>query len=353
MAVLDGRVRPRRGREGGRHARLRRSGPPTSPRSPARRRCTRRIRASSSRRRIAGRPNPRHLEKAAYLELGRAAAVEVARRNGVGRRGHRASPSPTATRSRRSASASTVARELDAGGPRASTSPRDAEAELAPPAGTGPPPFATGGGYDGPLAYRQGEPMRPDVALAFDRLARGRARGRRRPHRLQRLPLRRRAGGPLRPQPGPEVGRAARARRCTATRPSSTSARRRPTAGSPRTRRASTSSCATRGNRGIGATPSTRARRSARRPTARSAAARSRSSSRPASRPRSTAPRSAGRSPPRSWPPSSTRSRASTRSRSARAGAQGIAQFMPGTARAYGPRRPVRRRPRRSTPRRT
>src|SRR5438552_1499924 len=29
---------------------------------------------------------------------------------------------------------------------------------------------AEGGGYDGRLAYRQGKPMRPDVALAFDRL---------------------------------------------------------------------------------------------------------------------------------------------------------------------------------------
>ena len=27
-----------------------------------------------------------------------------------------------------------------------------------------------GGGYDGPLAYRQGKPMRPDVARAFDRM---------------------------------------------------------------------------------------------------------------------------------------------------------------------------------------
>ena len=36
-----------------------------------------------------------------------------------------------------------------------------------------------GGGYDGPLAYRQGKPMRPDVALAFDRMAAAaRARGR-------------------------------------------------------------------------------------------------------------------------------------------------------------------------------
>jgi hypothetical protein len=33
------------------------------------------------------------------------------------------------------------------------------------------PTTGSGGGYDGPLAYRQGKPMRPDVALAFDRMA--------------------------------------------------------------------------------------------------------------------------------------------------------------------------------------
>ena len=33
------------------------------------------------------------------------------------------------------------------------------------------PAAASGGGYDGPLAYRQGKPMRPDVAAAFDRMA--------------------------------------------------------------------------------------------------------------------------------------------------------------------------------------
>jgi hypothetical protein len=47
-----------------------------------------------------------------------------------------------------------------------------ATAELLPDAGAGGlPDHASGGGYDGPLAYRQGKPMRPDVALAFDRLA--------------------------------------------------------------------------------------------------------------------------------------------------------------------------------------
>ena len=41
------------------------------------------------------------------------------------------------------------------------------------PAACRPPPEA--GGYSGPLVYRQGKPMRPDVALAFDRLARAAA----------------------------------------------------------------------------------------------------------------------------------------------------------------------------------
>ena len=43
-----------------------------------------------------------------------------------------------------------------------------AEAELAPPGELA----ASGGGYDGPLATRQGERMRPDVARAFDRIER-------------------------------------------------------------------------------------------------------------------------------------------------------------------------------------
>jgi soluble lytic murein transglycosylase-like protein len=46
-----------------------------------------------------------------------------------------------------------------------------ATAELAPDGGAGFPSQATGGGYRGPLAYRQGKPMRPDVAQAFDRMA--------------------------------------------------------------------------------------------------------------------------------------------------------------------------------------
>ena len=47
---------------------------------------------------------------------------------------------------------------------------RAATAELSPPAGDPLPLEASGSGYTGPLAYRQGKPMRPDVARAFDRM---------------------------------------------------------------------------------------------------------------------------------------------------------------------------------------
>jgi hypothetical protein len=47
-----------------------------------------------------------------------------------------------------------------------------AAAEIAPDGGgDAMPGQASGGGYSGPLAYRQGKPMRPDVAAAFDRMA--------------------------------------------------------------------------------------------------------------------------------------------------------------------------------------
>ena len=116
---------------------------------------------------IRGRSNPRHLEKHAYLALGRAAAVRVAAANGA----------PGATVA--FPDAETIApvrvrvgveRRLAFGG-KALPMRAQAEAELAPPRGFGPAAFGSGGGYDGPLAYRQGEPMRPDVALAFDRMA--------------------------------------------------------------------------------------------------------------------------------------------------------------------------------------
>jgi hypothetical protein len=102
---------------------------------------------------FTARDDPAHLEKAAYLAIGRAAASDVARRNGA----------PAAAPSFPDAATIAPVRI------RVRVTEAVAEAELAPGAGTDG--FATGGGYSGPLAHRQGKPMRPDVALAFDRMA--------------------------------------------------------------------------------------------------------------------------------------------------------------------------------------
>jgi Transglycosylase SLT domain/D-alanyl-D-alanine carboxypeptidase len=119
---------------------------------------------------IRGRRNPRHLGKDQYLRLGRTAALTTVRRNGA-REGAVDFPDGdeiAPVRIRVTVSDPVV---VNAGGRRAEAPIRArAEAELAPPGG-GLAQFASGGGYSGPLAYRQGKPMRPDVALAFDRMA--------------------------------------------------------------------------------------------------------------------------------------------------------------------------------------
>jgi Transglycosylase SLT domain/D-alanyl-D-alanine carboxypeptidase len=119
---------------------------------------------------IRGRRNPRHLGKGEYLRRGRTAALTTVRRNGAREAsvefpdGEEIAP----VRIRVTVSDPAV---VKAGGRRAEAPIRArAEAELAPPGG-GLAQFASGGGYSGPLAYRQGKPMRPDVALAFDRMA--------------------------------------------------------------------------------------------------------------------------------------------------------------------------------------
>jgi hypothetical protein len=121
-------------------------------------------------------PNPRRLEEREY----RAAAVAAAIRAG-GRNGAAIAPADVTFPTSGFAPARVTVQvrgdaRVSPGGEGSRARSRipiraSATAELSPAAGEAFPGTATGGGYDGPLAYRQGEPMRPDVALAFDRMA--------------------------------------------------------------------------------------------------------------------------------------------------------------------------------------
>jgi hypothetical protein len=118
-----------------------------------------------------GLPNPRHLEKAAYLARARAAALDAARANGVGathlRLGFPDVSSFAPVRAR-----AVVVAGLAVGGGRTRTEASAVAEAAAPPVTPGGMPVtASGGGYSGTLVYRQGEGMRPDVAAAFDRMA--------------------------------------------------------------------------------------------------------------------------------------------------------------------------------------
>jgi Transglycosylase SLT domain/D-alanyl-D-alanine carboxypeptidase len=133
-----------------------------------------------------GAPNPTHLTKGEYLARATAAARKAAAANGVDPRRVRVrfpdmdSFAPVQARAR-------VLGELEreripgperdrSGRPARRGEPIDvvasATAEASAPASfDGMPTMASGGGYSGPLVYRQGEGMRPDVAAAFDRMA--------------------------------------------------------------------------------------------------------------------------------------------------------------------------------------
>ncbi len=116
---------------------------------------------------LGPRANPAHLERDAYVARGRRAALVTARRNGarVVKVSFPDADTFAPVRIRVDVRDPVVVadgRERVAAGARA-------EAELAPPADIA---FAAGvGEYRGPLAMRQGKPMRPDVATAFDRMA--------------------------------------------------------------------------------------------------------------------------------------------------------------------------------------
>ncbi|HEX4733121.1 MAG TPA: transglycosylase SLT domain-containing protein [Thermoleophilaceae bacterium] len=129
-----------------------------------------------------GVPNPMYMSKPQYLALARAAAGSAAVRNGI-RLGIgdvtfpdllSFAPAQVRVRIKRTARV-----RLPAFGGRrdapfavaakatASIMPLAGAGALMPSLGGG----SGGGGYSGPLALRQGKPMRPDTAAAFDRLA--------------------------------------------------------------------------------------------------------------------------------------------------------------------------------------
>jgi soluble lytic murein transglycosylase-like protein len=119
----------------------------------------------------SGAPNPAHLDRAEYLARARAAATDAARHNGADPRRIRVDfPDGDSFAPLRARVG--LAAELDPGETEVDV---HAVAEAVPPASGSTAPagatMATGGGYSGPLVYRQGKPMRPDVAAAFDRMA--------------------------------------------------------------------------------------------------------------------------------------------------------------------------------------
>ena len=128
-----------------------------------------------------GAANPQHLDKEQYLARAAEAARDAAVRNGVDL-DHlrvsfpdRESFAPTLVKASVLASldrSALPARGSNTGKHAGVRVEASAKAEASPPVtGTGAPTMASGGGYSGPLAYRQGKPMRPDVAEAFDLMA--------------------------------------------------------------------------------------------------------------------------------------------------------------------------------------
>ncbi len=118
-----------------------------------------------------GAPNPRHLDKAAYLARARAAALLSGRANGVDAARLLVS-FPDGDSFAPVQARAVVLAEVEVGARPARTEASAVAEAGAPSSGSGGGSrMASGGGYSGPLSVRQGEGMRPDVAAAFDRMA--------------------------------------------------------------------------------------------------------------------------------------------------------------------------------------
>ncbi len=119
-----------------------------------------------------GRPNPEHLGKPAYLARARAAGLTAARGNEVDPDRVRIEFPDAESFAPVRAKVTVVAGLREGEGQRVEAS---AMAEAAAPYGGtaagGETSMASGGGYGGPLVMRDGEGMRPDVAAAYDQMA--------------------------------------------------------------------------------------------------------------------------------------------------------------------------------------
>jgi len=119
-----------------------------------------------------GATNPRHIERASYLARARVAATAAAKANGVSAARLRVS-FPDADSFAPVQAEAVITAEIEVAGGNARTE-ASAVAEAGAPSsssGESPAAMASGGGYSGPLVYRQGHGMRPDVAAAFDHMA--------------------------------------------------------------------------------------------------------------------------------------------------------------------------------------
>jgi hypothetical protein len=117
-----------------------------------------------------GLPNPFHVSKETYLAEARVAAEEAGKANGVEPGRLRVDFPDAASFAPVRARAVVVAR-LDVPGTPAVEASAVAEAGASAGTGTGTTGMASGGGYSGPLVFRNGEGMRPDTAEGYDRMA--------------------------------------------------------------------------------------------------------------------------------------------------------------------------------------
>lgn len=118
-----------------------------------------------------GRPNPEHVGKAEYLARARAAALTAAKANDVDPARVRVRFPDAESFAPVRAKATIVAGLREGDGHRVEAA---AVAEAAAPYGAaagGETGMATGGGYGGVLIFRDEEGMRPDVAAAYDQMS--------------------------------------------------------------------------------------------------------------------------------------------------------------------------------------